>query len=204
MQKTVTFTTASHFLYTEDDQLFGHKNVIYWLKYRKSLQKHGLIPSFFRVEIHPTKGWVATDISSPQCISCLPHLKLEDGSLFACMPNPYQGLYFLDRPLMEEFVNSPAMSPDFGRWDIREKAAQGLTFVNIPKGYTSRNVVPVDFNMKTISQEAWIHHLPNNYANNPNSIAGKISMHKPGLFVPHLENYLQQYLEKFKRMIRNK
>lgn len=203
-QKIFTSSSVSHFLYTEDDQLFGRSNVMYWLKYREPLQKHGLIPSFFRVEKHPEKGWVATDISSRQCISCLPHLKLEDGSLFTCMPNPYQGLYFLDRPLMEEFAKSPAISPDFGRWDIREKATQGLTFVNIPKGYTSRNVTPVDSHMKTVPQEAWIHHLPNNYANNPNSIAGKISMQNPGLFVPSFNEWLEHYLNKIKRIIRNK
>lgn len=168
-QRVLTSNEVTHFMYSEDDLLFSRSNVMYWLRYRKPLQKHGFIPSFFRVERHKYMGWVSTDCSSPIELDSLPRLMLEDGTLFIGMENPYQGMYFLDRPLMEEFAASPAMSPDFGSWNIREKAAQGLTFVNIPKGYTSRNLVPFDPNTKTISQESWIHHLPNNYANNPYS-----------------------------------
>jgi hypothetical protein len=146
------------------------------MRYRGVLQKYGLIPSFFRVEINDYKSWVSTDCVSPILFSEQPKLLLEEGTLFMNMPNPYQGLYFLDVPLMEEFINSPAMSPDFGIWKIREKAAQGLTFLNIPEGYHSRNVVPIDLHQKSVSQQAWIHHLPNNYANNKNTPYGKILM----------------------------
>jgi hypothetical protein len=95
-------------------------------------------------------------------------------------------MYFLDRELMEEFVLSPAMSPDFGGWYIREKAAQGLTLVNVPKGYTSRNIVLIDAQTKTVAQESWIHHLPNSYVNNPATLHGKLPVEGNGLFVTGL------------------
>lgn len=173
---------ASHFLYSEDDLLFTRSNILFWLRYREPLQKHGLIPSFFRVELHPEKGWVSTDCTGPVQLHRQPMLTLEMGDQLICMPNPYQGMYFLDRQLMEEFAASPAMSPDFGIWPIREKAAQGLTFVNVPQGFTSRNLALVDPHANGIAQESWIHHLPNTYAHDDNSPFGKIPAQGNGLF----------------------
>ena len=199
-QKVLTSSDVSHFMYSEDDLLFNRSNVMYWLRYRDALKKHGLIPSFFRVELHQEHGWVSTDCFSPVRYYIQPKLTLKDGTQFICMPNPYQGMYFLDRQLMEEFADSPAKSPDFGRWPIREKAAQGLTFVNIPEGYTSRNLVLIDHHTKTIPQEAWIHHLPNNYATNKKEIFGKIPMQGSGLFVSRFDDRLKQFSSKVKHI----
>lgn len=189
---------VSHFLYTEDDLLFDRSNVIYWLKYRDALRNHGLIPSFIRVELHQELGWVSSDCKKPINPNKQPKRTLADGTQFIGMKYPYQGMYFLDRDLMDEFYNSPAMSPDFGKWNIREKAAQGLTFVNVPEGFTSRNVLLVDAKTMRIPQETWIHHLPNNYANDPNAKFGKLSMQYPGVFKSHLKpSSLQRFLKRF-------
>jgi len=201
-KKVLTSSDVSHFIYSEDDLLFSRSNVMYWLRYRDPLQKHGFIPSFFRVELHPERGWVSLDCAPPLRLFRQPKLTLKDGKQFFCMPNPYQGMYFLDRQLMEEFAYSPAMSPDFGEWKIREKAAQGLTFVNIPKGYTSRNLLLVDTHMKTIPQEAWIHHLSNNYVNNSNSEFGTLPMQGTGIFVSLFDYRLNKCLLKVKRIIK--
>jgi hypothetical protein len=179
----------SHFLYSEDDLAFTRSNVIYWLRYRDPLRTHGFIPSFFRVELNQERGWCSTDCVSPIYLCRQRKVTLDDGAQFICMPNPYQGMYFLDRELMEEYVVSLAMSPDFGEWDIREKAAQGLTFVNVPKGYTSRNMVLIDAQMKTIAEECWIHHLPNSYASNNSTLSGKLPVKGNGVFVTGLLPY---------------
>lgn len=183
-QNVLKSNGVTHFLYSEDDLAFTRSNVLYWLRYRDPLRMHGFIPSFFRVELHQKRGWCSTDHAKRVRLYKLKKLVLDDGTHFICMPNPYQGMYFLDRELMEQFAVSKAMSPDFDvrRWGIREKAAQGLTFVNIPKGYTSRNLVPIDPHTKTIFQECWIHHLPNSYANNQTSFFGKLPMHGQSLF----------------------
>jgi len=173
---------ATHFLYTEDDHLFTRKNVIYWLEYRDSLAEHGFIPSFFRVEYHKKRGWVSTDQANKMSYFRIKLLKLKSGEKFIGFRNPYQGLFFLDRPLMEEFSTSGAINPDFGIWHIREKAAQGLTFVNVPKGYKSRNLVLLDDLFKGVSDKAWVHHLPNNYACDDNAIFGKLNVNNGKLF----------------------
>jgi hypothetical protein len=200
-QMVLTSSAVSHFMYSEDDMLLSRSNVMYWLRYRDPLQKHGLIPSFFRVELHKEKGWVSSDLCEPIRFYRQPKITLKDGPQFICMPIPYQAMYFLDRQLMEEFADSPAMSPDFGKWPIREKAAQGLTFVNIPKGYTSRNLVLFDPYTKTIPQEAWIHHLPNSFADDKNNAFGKLPLQGKGLFVFRFDDCLKKYLLKVPRKL---
>ena len=114
-------------------------------------------------------------------------MSLDNDYHFVSLPNPYQGMYFLDRELMDDFAASPAMSPDFGKWSIREKAAAGLTYVSAPKGFTSRNVVPFCSKRKIIHKECWIHHLPDNYAKDPASEFGKLPVETPGLLLSPFE-----------------
>ena len=192
----------SHFLYTEDDLNITIENLSYWLHYRPKLRKYGLIPSFFRVEKHPEIGWCSTDCLAPIYIPRQPQINLTDDYQFICLPNPYQGMYFLDRELIREFANSRAMSPDFGQWFIREKASAGLTFVNVPKGFTSRNVVPFCPSQKTIPQDCWIHHLPNNYANDPVSKFGKLPLNTPGLFLSSFDFQKLRLRKKLKKRFR--
>ena len=80
--------------------------------------------------------------------------------------------------MMHEFLNSPACSPDFGSWGIRERANQGLTFVNVKKPFFSRNLIGYSFSKGLIDSGALICHLPCNYAKNPASPFGKIPVNK--------------------------
>jgi len=165
-----------YFLYTEDDLSLTASNISYWLEYRPLVAEYGFYPSFIRVE-RDASQWVSTDCLSPITFSQQPFLLLDSGDCFVNLPNPYQGLYFLDPPMIQEMVRSPAMSPDFGAWFIREKAAQGLTFVNVPMGFSSRNIARIDPTTLTIDRRAWIHHLPNNYAQNDASPFGTVPMY---------------------------
>ena len=166
---------ATHFLYSEDDLEIKRENIAYWLRAREQLRPHGLIPSLFRVEQHSAGRWYSTDCKRPIPVYRQPSLEIH-GDTYLCLPNPYQGTYLLDRDLMDEFSTSPAFSPDFGDWGIREKAAQGLTHANVPRGFSSRNVLRVDVKEQAIPQECWVHHLPNNYVNDPDSRFGKVLM----------------------------
>lgn len=166
----------AYFLYSEDDLLLTKENVSYWLQFREPLGDLGLFPSFFRVELAGEGSWFSTDCPGTVAASNQPIVLLDDGSLFLGMPNPYQGLYLLDPMLMREMVSGPSMSPDFGPWNIREKAAQGLTFVHVPQGFICRNVVRIDPDTSTVDRSAWVHHLPNTYVNDPISPFGSVPM----------------------------
>ncbi len=176
LRDLVTSGDITHFLYSEDDILLSRSNIAYWLRAREALREHGLLPSFYRVEIDSAGQWVSTDNCDPVGFSQQAWLYIEGFGLFMTMPNPHQGMYFLDQPLMHELINSPELSPDNFIGGIREKAAHGLTFIATPKGFSSRTVVPIDLHGKAVAREAWVHHLPNSYSRNPTSDHGKIPM----------------------------
>ena len=169
----------SHFLYLEDDIEIKLENVIYWLEGRERLSSFGLIPSFLRYE---TKGGstekFATDISKQTSLFQLPRVKFSSEYYFVNLPEPYQATYLLDRQLAGEHLFGPSASPDFGPWNIREKAAQGVTFLEVPKGCFSRNFIGVKSSEKSVDSRALIHHIANNYANNPTTHFGKLPVEK--------------------------
>jgi hypothetical protein len=169
--------SISHFMYLEDDTLVTPEAIEYWMEWHSVLNAVRLIPSFLRVERkHDDDRWYSTDCIQPVRIAQAPKAFLEDRIVFVNLPNPYQGMYLLDRALMSEHLSGPSSSPDFGSWPIREKAAQGLTFANPPPGFASRNVVPYLPGAGKLDERCFVHHLPNNYANDdsPSNPCGQV------------------------------
>jgi hypothetical protein len=166
----------SHYLYMEDDLGVQVSTLQYLLDAEQTLAPLGLLPSVLRVERSDTSPyWYATDFKEQVRIDSSPKLKLKNSNAgFINLPKPYQAMYFLRRSLMEEHLSGPTYCPDYGPWNIRESAAQGLTFSGVPSGFVSRNVVPYDTQSKRIDEDCLIHHLPNNYANDPRSRFGKV------------------------------
>ena len=183
--------TISHFMYLEDDILIRKENVEYWLKGRKELREYGLIPSFLRYELKANLG-------EPYCTDFLRHVnpyvlarvEISDHYVYLNLPKPYQGMYLLDRELMEEHLTGRSSNPDFGVWNIRERAAQGITFLDVPKGCLSRNFVGYDIKSAQIDPCSLIHHTPNNYADDPNRKFAKILVRD--LFRPKLRLTINQ------------
>ena len=155
----------THFMYLEDDTLITRENMHYWIEGRELLRPYGLIPSFLRVEkkAHDDR-WYSSDCPYPFYISALPRVRVQENLGFINFPELYQGMYLLDRELMLEYFNGSTYSPNSGVWGIQEKAAQGLTFANVPKGFTTRNLIPYKIDNLQIDERCLIHHVPNNYA----------------------------------------
>lgn len=167
----------THFMYLEDDIDIREHNIRYWLQGREALRPHGLIPSFLRYEHQDgMDNKYATDIGKMLVYSGLKRVVLDSTTAYVNMPNPYQGMYLLDRPLMDEHLNGPSSAPEFGSWGIREKAAAGITFLNVPAPFQSRNLVGYNPQTGQIDPGCLIHHIPNNYANNPASGFGKVQV----------------------------
>lgn len=168
-------SSYSHFMYLEDDIQITSKNICYWLRGRNELRDLGFYPSFVRYEINNLDQLsYSTDITSRLKFKKLPHTHITPDYAYLNSPQPYQGMYLMDREMMTEYFNSAAYSPDFGGWHIREKATQGLTFLNVPKNYFSRNLIGCSLSQKAIDSGSLIQHLPGNYANDPHSPFGKI------------------------------
>lgn len=179
--------TFSHFLYLEDDLELKPEGMAYWLEAREQLRPFGLIPSFFRVErARGSAVWRSSDQMRPVCARLLPHTRISPSLWFMNLPNPYQGMYLFDRELAAEHAAGPAVEKGFGPWDvvgIRESAAQGQTFVAVPPDFMARNAVPFDPRDNSIPEHCFVHHLPNNYADNPASPFGKLAV-PDGLLAP--------------------
>jgi hypothetical protein len=165
----------THFMYLEDDICVRPDNIAYWLKGREDLRKVRLIPSFLRVEYKDGSDLpYSTDVV--QRVNPGKHARviLSKDYVYLNLPQPYQGMYLLDRELMGEHLAGKSSNPDHGIWNIRERAAQGLTFVKVPPKCASRNFVGYNVKEKRIDLRSLIHHLPNTYVNRPASPYGKI------------------------------
>ena len=57
-----------------------------------------------------------------------------------------------------------------------ERAAMGLCLENVPASFQTRYVVPVSRQTSMTPWFAWLSHLPNNYADNPHTVLGKVRM----------------------------
>lgn len=168
-------TNISHFMYLEDDIKITPQNIVYWLRGRNELHRFGCYPSFVRFERNIADEMLyLTDITKSLRFQKTPKIKISSDYFYLSSSQPYQGMYLMDREMMGEYLKSPACSPDFGSWGIREKATQGLTFVNVPSGFHSRNLIGCNLSNNSIDQDALIHHLPNNYANNVHTEFGKL------------------------------
>ncbi|WP_216904662.1 hypothetical protein [Synechococcus sp. CCY 9618] len=173
----------SHYLYLEDDILIDDKNISYWMEARERLKPSGLIPSFVRYEInHSSQLRVSADLEvqvdpAKAAKILFPDLKYA----YVGLPNPYQGTYLFDGELLAEHFESiytygpEAPAPDEWKY-TREKAALGVTFHRVPYGFDSRNVVGYRVDAQRVDERSLIHHTPNNYANNPSSRIGKVSI----------------------------
>lgn len=162
--------TITHFMYLEDDILVNRTNMEYWMAAREDLRRYNFIPSFLRVEKkHSEEGWYSSDAFRTHKVGSLPTVKLatNPNRVYVNLPTPYQGMYLLDRELMLEHLNGKSSIPEYckKKWGIREMAAQGLTFKDVRKHFTSRNLVPFSVLTGEIDDVCFIHHTPNNYAN---------------------------------------
>jgi hypothetical protein len=173
----------SHFVYLEDDLKFTQACLSYWCRYRQALARHGLLPGFVRVE---ALNGVLYVIDQPRSVSCtnLPSIDLGestpdpgDGRLrFVNLPNSYQGMYVLDRPLaFDHFRRSQARNPlrsrGISHWGIRERAALGPILDDVPQGFLARNVVPVrtvGTDSCRLDESCLIEHLAGNYTRTRN------------------------------------
>lgn len=176
----------THFIYLEDDIEFNFTNFCYFIEFREVFSEIGLLPSFLRVEFSQNiKNFVNTDNISPIDVLNQPKISYKE-YFFVNPPNPYMACFVLDKELASEYIITDSFDKNKSSshfWGIRERAAMGLCWEKIPNSFQSRYVVPVCKSSGLIPKFAWISHLPDNYANDPSTPYGKISM--DSLFIIH-------------------
>ncbi|MFT3856693.1 MAG: hypothetical protein QM742_04065 [Aquabacterium sp.] len=183
--------TLTHFVYLEDDMALTPANMEYWIESRELLAGTPFYPTLVRVEWNETtRQWHSTDLLQPTSLARAPFIEVQ-GCEFVNMTAPYQGMTIYDRALLAEHIASPSFrmseyanlarmvaiqNGQPGYFDARERATYGQTYMSVPQGFHSRNLLRVSRKFRQTDFRAWIHHLPNNYTNNPAADSGKIAM----------------------------
>jgi len=170
----------THFIYLEDDIRLSFVNFSYFVEYREILRDAGLLPSFLRVEYSEAlNGYVNSDNKAPVDISQQACIDQGD-HILANIPFPYNACYILDTELAREFSRTRSFGRERSRavteMEVRERAAMGLTFENVPEPFQSRFVVPISKATGMAFNCAWVSHLPNNYADTPHEGLGTLRM----------------------------
>ena len=150
---------------------FTGEHLAYWLRYRRPLAEAGLLPGFVRFESRDGERYLVDALRPVD--PALRRRAIRAGGETAYVVNleiPYQALYVLDRELFEpHFRFSRGRSPLRSRvseWQIRERAASGPIFDDVPDGLVSRNVVPVriDGERQRLDPSCLVEHMAPTYS----------------------------------------
>ena len=161
-------TDYTHYVYLEDDMKLTTTSLEYWLQTKKLFKNNNLnfIPAIHRIEY---KDGVEVSLDTTRKPGACNGIILGDQK-FVFLPEPYQGMFIMDREdVVEHLISQYANIGQYHNYGIRESANIGNMYVNVPQGYSHRAVVPVNN-----FEQCWVHHVANNYADNPNTPHAKI------------------------------
>ncbi len=170
----------THFVYLEGDIRFTFANFHYWVANRETLRDRGLLPGFLRFEWNTSASeFSSSDMFWPVYAPAQAYAQVGDKA-FVNMPNPYNPLFILDRELAQEYVASASFHETASlsacsTWGLAERAAMGLCHENVPAPFSCRYVVEVRPDSR-VPPGTFVWHLPNNYADNPQSALGKVPL----------------------------
>ena len=172
MKKKYQNKSISHFMFIEDDILVTSKNICYWIYFRKILKNLGLVPGFLRYENYK-KNFYAVDYEKKILFKKCPKILSNNTDFGFINPKfPYAAMYFMDRELMKEYLNSDAIKIDFSftnnflksRAPIKELLNISYAFLNIPEGFFNKLMIPFN-KFKSIPNYCLIEHTDIKYAN---------------------------------------
>ncbi|WP_026438745.1 hypothetical protein [Acidocella facilis] len=167
----------THYIYSEDDLAFNFANFQYFVRYRDTLKSLGLVPAFCVTEYSDDGQVYAKEQPYKIDLSLTRSVRIGDLN-FINHENPYNAFYILDKAMAQAYISSDSFDVEKSKgkcvWGIAERAAMGLCYENIPEGFASTYVVPLDREKKTIPSFAMVEHLPNKYVNEKNTAFSKI------------------------------
>jgi hypothetical protein len=160
------------FIYVEDDILIPSEAILYWVRYKDSVMKHGYNLGFLRIE-RDAKGieytsdlWIHDSSTSEGYLT--EGLEVESIQFVKNGVNPYCGFWIYDANEFRRFVESPYYDleksfPMFFShgYHIRESSAIGL-HDKVLRWYKG-TIIPIQNG--SLDPCCKVYHLPNNYIN---------------------------------------
>lgn len=166
---------ADYFMYREDDLKITSKNIEYWLEHSNNLDGTPFSPAFLRYEFNDESNEkMLTDVTKRMYLRRLPSISVNESYFYYSSEHNYQGWYLLNQEDTKIHLNGSSSNPDFGLWQIREKATQALSLIDVPNGFHSRNLIAVNSNYGNVDSRCLVQHLPSNYALDPGSPFAKL------------------------------
>lgn len=162
------FTTI---MYLEADIILTWPVLQRWAEDTIILEPKGFMRGFCRTEIAPWDGELM-NIEHAHPIGLYNHSAVLHynhpvfGPRHYLMLNrPYTAMWMATAAKLEQFMASPLWRKMDGMWGVREMAACGIQFLDVPdkKGFWSTHVVPYDPVAPKVNDLAIIRHVTNNY-----------------------------------------
>lgn len=159
------------FMYLEDDIHVPWKTFEAWLRRQDVVGRRGYIQGFLRVESDVAGRAVSTDWRRPLR---RPRV-IQIGEARYVRPEAfYQACWVYARSVMQRFVATDAWVRGFHRWSSVTRGHRNLGDANYAREFSAfgmacatpgrpRVLLPVDAHGQ-IARDAWVWHLPNNYA----------------------------------------
>lgn len=160
----------THYAYLEGNIVVTKKTFDYWNKTRALFKRNNLnfIPAVHRVQV---VGEQKYSLDCTHHVRNRPVIEVE-GQKFISLAEPYQGMFIMDREMVEEHIKSDYFK--LGQkhsYGIRESANLGNTYVNIPTGFLHRAMVPLNN-----FSDCLVTHYGTDYHGNPQSPHAKIKI----------------------------
>ena len=160
-----------YFMYLEDDIYVSWQTFEAWLRRSHSVSRRGLIHGFLRIEYDLAGRPMASDWRHPARRP--PTIEI-DGVKYIRPWWFYQACWVYSRATMQHFVGTGAWTRGFHKWSSVARGHRRLGGANYTREYSAfgmacaapgypRVVLPVDDDGRILS-DAWVWHLPNNYA----------------------------------------
>ena len=160
----------THYAYLEGNIEVTKKTFDYWNKTNQLFKKNNLnfIPAVHRVQVVDGQTY---SLDCTHHIQNRPVVEVE-GQKFVSLAEPYQGMFIMDREMVEEHIQSDYFN--LGQkhtYGIRESANLGNMYVNVPQGFAHRAMIPLNN-----FYDCLVSHYGTDYHRNPNSPHAKIKI----------------------------
>ena len=161
----------THFAYIEGNLQVTKKHFDYWNKTNHLFKRNNLnwIPALHRVQTDKEGNVYSLD-STHQVRH--PNIVEVEGQKFVSLPEPYQGMFIMDKDMVKEHIDSDYYKlGQKGWWGIRESANLGNMFLNVPTGFNHRSLLPLNN-----FSDTWVSHFGTDYHGDTSSPHAKIKI----------------------------
>ena len=165
------------YMYMEDDTEVPWKAMLSWADATPRLDPLGFIFGFYRTEVGATGETMLLDATQRVNLATYDRIVHVEGlGHFIQLPQPFNGMWLASHEQLMRFVDSRVWSkkgalaeelPPVAFGGYPERSNWWLQLLDVPAGFQSRSIVPINMEEKRLNSSARVMHLRNGYASHP-------------------------------------